>query len=518
MKIVTIEQMASLERASDKTGVSVDVLMRKAGLAVANHVIQQFPSPLRDKVLVLVGPGNNGADGLIAASYLHQHGIQVQIYACTAMEKDNVNMTLINGNAIPISKITNDPNLELLRRHLSSSSIVIDAILGTGNNRPIQGQLRHILQQVTNARKKGAQLLAIDLPTGLNADTGAVDPSCPGADTTIALGYPKIGHFTFPGASVRGKLKIVDIGIPSGLDEKISLELITQKTACSLIPPRPLDAHKGTFGRLIVIGGSRNYVGAPILSCLGAYRIGTGLVALATPQSVYTIAAGQLNEATYVPLSETETGSISSVSVNQTRKILPQYTAMVIGCGLGKELETAHFVQELLLHQTIPNQMPVVVDADALNTLAQIPKWHSHLKNPAVLTPHPAEMARLIGIPTSEVQVQRLNIVRHAAQQWNKVIVLKGAFTAIASPDGTVRLNPFANPGLASAGTGDILSGIIGGLLAQGLSPINSATLGVYLHGAAAEEVRNSLGDSGMLASDLLPELPRRIKALRQIN
>lgn len=518
MKIVTVEEMTALERASDKAGVSVDALMRNAGLAVANHIIQKFPSELKGGILVLVGPGNNGADGVITASYLHRYGVQVQIYECTTRKNDNGNTELINENIIPISKAVNDPNLALLHKHLSSNSIVIDAILGTGNNRPIEGQLRHILQQVTTARKGGARVLAIDMPTGLNADTGEVDPSCPGADITIALGYPKIGHFTFPGASVRGTLEIVDIGIPSGLDEKVSLELITQKTACSLIPSRPLNAHKGTFGRLIVVGGSRNYIGAPVLSCIGAYRVGAGLVTLATPESVYRIVAGQLKETTHIPLAETKTGSISSLSVNQTRKIIPQYTAMVVGCGLGQELETQHFVQELLLHQTIPSQMPVVIDADALNTLAKIPTWHSRLRNPAVLTPHPAEMARLIGIPTSKVQYQRLNIVRQAAQQWNKVVVLKGAFTAIASPNGSVKLNPFANPGLASAGTGDVLSGIIGGLLAQGLSPIDSATLGVYLHGAAAEEVRNSLGDSGMLASDLFRELPRHIKALRQIN
>ena len=517
MKIVTVEQMQSLEVAAGKAGVSTNALMEKAGLAVADHAIQQLASPRGARVLVLLGAGNNGGDGLVAARYLHQWGARVQLYECVPRKSNDPNLALAEERGIPISTTADDPGLELLRRYISSSSLIIDAVLGTGKARPIEGQLREVLLHVAEARKHQATpLLAVDLPTGLDADTGAVDPVCHGADVTIALGYPKIGHFTFPGASMTGRLEIVDIGMPTGLDANISLELVTPELVRSLLPSRPLEAHKGTFGRLLVIAGSRNYVGASFLACSGAYRVGAGLVTLATAHGVYTIAAAKLTEATHLPLIETETGGIDSTSLGQVRKVLSEYAALVVGCGLGQEQGTMQFVQELLLHNTLADGMPLVIDADALNTLAQLPEWHTHLKAPAVLTPHPGEMARLIGVPTSRVQEQRLDIARQAAELWRQVVVLKGAFTVIASPEGVARLSPFANPGLASAGTGDVLAGVIGGLLAQGLSPVDAATCGVYLHGAAAQELRRDMGESGMMAGDLLPELPRRIKGLRE--
>ena len=516
MKIVTVEQMQALEVAAGKASVSVDALMEKAGLAVADLAIQHLASPRGARVLVLVGSGNNGGDGLVAARYLHQWGARVQLYLCASRKDPDPNLALAEDRGIPIATAADDPGLEQLRRHLASSSLVIDAVLGTGKARPLEGQLRKVLLQVADAREhQAAPMLAVDLPTGLDAETGAVDPACPGADITVALGYPKVGHFTFPGASVTGRLEIVDIGVPPGLDTDISLDLVTPELVRSLLPSRPIEAHKGTFGRLLVIAGSRSYVGATFLACSGAYRAGAGLVTLATARGVYTISAAKLVEATHIPLQETWNGGISGQAASVVQEALEGYAALVIGCGLGQEPDTQQFVYELLLQNPLLENLPVALDADALNALAQIPDWHTRLKAHAVLTPHPGEMARLAGLSTGQVQERRLEVARQAAEQWGQVVVLKGAFTVIASPEGEARISPFANPGLASAGTGDVLAGAIGGLLAQGLSPIDAATCGVYLHGAAAEELRLELGDAGLMASDLLPELPRRIKALK---
>jgi hydroxyethylthiazole kinase-like uncharacterized protein yjeF len=518
MKIVTVEQMQGLEVAA-KADIMVGTLMEKAGLSVADHAIRHLGSPRGARVLVLVGAGNNGGDGLVAARYLHQWGARVQIYLCASRKSPDPNFILVEERGIPIDTAAEDAGLEVLKRHLTSTSLIIDAVLGTGKARPLEGQLRDVLLQVADVHQHQAKpVLAVDLPTGLDADTGAVDPACPGSDITVAMGYPKIGHFTFPGAAMTGRLEIADIGIPFGLDAGITLDLITTEMVGPLLPTRPIEAHKGSFGRLLVVSGSRGYVGASYLACMGAYRAGAGLVTLATPRGVYTIAAAKLTETTYLPLAETWSGSITSKAAADVQKALDGYAALSVGCGLGQDPETQLFVHELLLENPALANMATVLDADALNAIAVIPDWHMHLKAPTVLTPHPGEMARLTGLTTAQVQERRLEVARQSAQKWGQVVVLKGAFTVVASPQGVARISPFANPGLASAGTGDVLAGVIGGLLAQGLSPMDAATCGVYIHGAAGEELRHQLGDAGLLASDLLPEIPRRIKALKGSN
>ncbi len=517
MKVVTVEQMQELEAQASKAGVSVDALMEKAGLAVADHAIQRLGSPRGARVLVLVGPGNNGGDGLVAARYLHQWGARVQIYLCAPRKSPDPNLTMAEERGIPVIDVASDSGLELLKRQTAATSLIIDAVLGTGKVRPLEGQMRNVLLQVAVARQQQKKpVLAVDLPTGLDADSGALDPACPGADVTVALGYPKVGHLTFPGASATGRLEIADIGIPPNLDSAITLDLVTPELMRSLLPSRPIEAHKGTFGRTLVIAGSRNYVGASFLACSGAYRAGAGLVTLAPPKGVYPILATKLTEAIYMPLPETWNGSITAQAAEVVQEALSGYASLVIGCGLSQEAETQQFILQVLLDNPSRAQVPAVLDADALNALAQVKEWPPHLQAKVVLTPHPGEMARLTGITTEQVQERRLDVAREAAREWGQVVVLKGAFTIIASPEGLTRISPFANPGLASAGTGDVLAGIIGGLLSQGLSPWDAATCGVYLHAAAAEELRQQLGDAGLIASDLLPEIPRRIKALKQ--
>ncbi len=515
MKIVTVEQMAALEAASERAGVSTDRLMENAGRAIADQATEMLEGSPDAGVLVLIGPGNNGGDGLVAARLLHCAGLNVMAYVCANRRQPDPKLSLAREARGSVDFLEEDSNLALLQQHLEQAGLVIDAVLGTGRARLVEGQLREVLLRLSEARRDyGTPVLAVDLPSGLDTDSGRVDPACPGADVTLALSNPKVGHVTFPGGGITGKLVVADIGVPKGLDGDVRVEMITPELVSALLPDRPRDGHKGTFGRTLVMGGSRSYVGATVLACSGAYRAGAGLVTLATGHSVYSIAAAGLTEVTFLPLTETANGGISMEALGKVRAALPGYTSMVVGCGLGQDQSTLAFLNELLLGDDVQG-MPAVIDADALNGLATFKNWPDRMRLRAVLTPHPGEMSRLSGLPISEVEERRL-CTAEAAAEWGQVVLLKGAFSVVASPDGETRVSPFANPVLASAGTGDVLAGVIGGLMSQGLSPFNAATCGVYLHAAAAERISQDIGDSGLMASDLLPEIPRQMKALKE--
>jgi NAD(P)H-hydrate epimerase len=302
--------------------------------------------------------------------------------------------------------------------------------------------------------------------------------------------------------------------MPNHLAESITTELITTEQAKTILPKRPLNANKGSFGKVLIAAGSINYVGAAYLACSGAMRVGAGLVTLATATSLQPIMAAKLTEVTYLPLPESQPGIVSPQAAKLIEQQFSQYNVLLLGCGLGRIQSAIEFTSAVLFKQELP---ALVLDADALNTLATIPKWWQQLTNDAILTPHPGEMARLSGLSVAEIQSDRIGAAKKLAQEWHKTIVLKGAFTVIATPEGDSRVSPFANPGLASAGTGDVLAGAIAGLVAQGLSLSDAAAIGVYLHGKAGKLVKNRLGDTGMIATDLLPALPLAIKQLKEL-
>ena len=516
MKIVTSEQMRRIEERSQQAGVSTDALMENAGLAVATRIRNHAGLVAGVPVIILVGPGNNGGDGLVAARQLHAWGAQATVYLCGDRLPDDPNLFAVRGHGVPIVKTSGDDGMARLREALDSALMIVDAVLGTGRSRPIKGQLRDILIDLADARARRPELsvLALDLPSGLNADTGEVDPACPHADITIALGYPKVGMYVFPGAEHTGRVEIADIGIPGGLDGDVELELMTEGWARSLLPNRPLSAHKGTFGRTLVVAGSRSYVGAAYLAATAAARSGAGLVTLAIPEGIQPAVAAKAIEPTYLPLPEASPGALSPEAAELVLQSLPGYDSLLVGCGMGQATATAKFLERLLLSGA--QRPPTVVDADGLNFLAAEPARLEQFSSPAVLTPHPGEMARLTGDSTTAVQEDRVRVATERATKWGTTVVLKGAHTVVAFPSGQAMLSPYANPGLASAGTGDVLAGTIAGLLSQGLGLEDGAALGVYLHGRAGEMVRDELGDTGMLASDLLPALPRAIKDLKE--
>jgi NAD(P)H-hydrate epimerase len=516
MKIVTAQQMREIDGKAAESGISTEFLMENAGRVVAEETREFIDFIAGKSIVALAGPGNNGGDALVAARYLHEWGADVNVYLLSGRTLADRNLKKLKEHDVPFIHLEKDPIHNKLKSLLSTAGVVIDGILGTGQARPLEGQFKEVLTQVNHEKLKRPQMVivAVDIPTGMNADTGTVDHNCPQADLTVTLGLPKPGLYTFPGAERAGKVVIADIGIPDELSHDIKTELITERWARSVLPPRPMSANKGTFGRMLAVVGSENYIGAAYLACMGAARVGAGVVTLSTAKSLQPILASKLTEVTYAPLPESEKGTLSDKASAAILSILPYYRVMLMGCGLGQHEHTKEFVKHVLLN--LPEKPPVLVlDADALNVLSESHGWWKKLPPGTIVTPHAGEMARLLGISIEEVQANRLDTARKAASDWHKIVVLKGAFTVIAEPEGRARISGAANAGLASAGTGDVLAGAIAGLATQGMHLFDAAALGVYLHAGAGEWVRDEIGDTGMLASDLLPVLPKVIKKLK---
>ena len=513
--------MRIVEQECAEHGLPASVLMENAGKAVA-ITITEIKGKSQKNVIVLVGPGNNGGDGLVAGRYLHEYGDRVCIYLLRSRPSDDRNIALALERQVEIIDNSRDPKLEQLEERLQSADIVIDAVFGTGKSRKIDGDFARVLSEVSEikTRRTGLTIFALDLPSGLDADTGAVDPVCLSADYTVTLGFPKPGLFNMPGAGKTGRVSIVDIGMPADLAADITPELITVGWVRSVLPQRSLTANKGTFGKVMILAGSQNYIGAAYLACSGAIRVGAGLVTLAIPESLQPVLAAKLTEVTYLPLPESEKEVASSESAQLIKQAMKGYSVLLVGCGLGRSRGVRELVESLILSDNRPG-LPMVIDADGLNIMSDFKRregfWH-RLQDDVILTPHPGEMSRLTGLDVDKIQADRAGTTVDAAKEWNKIIVLKGAYTVIAAPDGRIMVSPFANPGLASAGTGDVLAGIVTGLVAQGVSLFEAAVTGVYLHGKAGETVSNSLGDTGMIAGDLLPVLPEVIKRTKEIQ
>lgn len=519
VKVVTVAQMQVLEDASERAGVSKDTLMENAGLACAQQVRRHMGGAAGRKALLLIGPGNNGADGLVIARHLRRWGAEVCCYVVRGRPDHDPKMTDAQGYDVDVAYAEQDPDFARLQGWLSTSSVVVDAILGAGRYRPLEGKVREVVGLVNDRRSSdhGCPVISVDLPTGVNPDSGAADENTLVADVTLALCYPKFGIANFPGAGYAGRIVVLGIGLPpqalDGVD--LPVEWMSESAAADLLPERPLDSHKGTYGHLLIVAGSRNFVGASVLAAMATHRVGAGLVTLATPESVYPIAASKLTETIHLPLPEDADGRVDVAAAEVIEDRLGGYSALAVGCGLGWSPGTASFIERLLLADTDLPMPPVIIDADGLNNLVRCEAWPARLHTSAVLTPHPGEMATLTGQPTAEVQADRLAVAGSSAAEWGQTVLLKGAHSIVASPDGRQCILPFANPALAAGGTGDVLTGIIGGLLAQGMSPYGAARLGGFLHGRAGETVRSRMGNAGVVATDLLRHIPSTINQLR---
>ena len=551
MKLVTAEEMRDLEKRADAAGLSYDEMMECAGRAVA-LAIEERARGGKARILVLVGPGNNGGDALVAARYLHRWGHEVTVYVWKRAIENDPNLRRAQAYGLQMAGAHQDRGFNHLVALVGKCQVLVDGLLGTGATGPLRGDLPDLLRRVRGAlscdeartplsrvsgqaprpaRRGRPLIVAIDLPSGLHSDTGEIDPLALSADLTVTFAYPKRGLFSLPGASFVGKLFVADIGIDPAHAKNVALELATENQIASMLPDRPVDAHKGTFGRALIVAGSANYVGAPCLAASAAYRGGAGLVTLAVAESIYPIVAAKLLEPTYLVLPD-DLGALVPGAVPVLATRLGSYDAMLLGPGLGTEEPTREFVEELISGrgrggrkrvgfdvQNVPDSKPwklppLVLDADALNLLAMGGEWWKRIPEGTVLTPHPGEMARLLGCDASEVNADRIGAARSGADSWRCTVVLKGAYSVIATPQGKTTVIPFANPALATAGTGDVLAGLIVGLMAQGLSPTGAAVCGAFLHGMAGELGRERYGNAGMLAGDLLTLLPETLRVL----
>jgi hydroxyethylthiazole kinase-like uncharacterized protein yjeF len=515
LKLVTISQMREIERKSGLAGVPPEQLMENAGRVVAEKIIGLVGEISAKKVVILVGPGNNGGDGLVAARHLASCGALVQLIIPVKSVSNEFNLRLAMESGACLVHGLND-----LEEQLSVVDICLDGFFGTGNSRPIEGEFKRVLQVVDFVKNHYPSLLtvAIDVPSGLDGDSGAIDPASFIADHTLTLGYPKIGLFNSDFAiSIAGKIEVLDIGIPADITVEIESELIDGRRAAQVIPRRRHNAHKGTAGKLLVVAGSGMYPGAAALSSAAAARSGAGLVTLAISRSLVNAVVPFIPEATYLPLDEMKPWIVTGEAVKTIAETVEGYSALLVGCGISQTWEAGELLR-LLIDGARKNCKPLLLDADGLNILAANPEWHKSLPQGCILTPHPGEMGRLSGLEIAEVQSDRIGVARRKAREWNQVIVLKGAYTVIAGPDGCVMVNPQSNPALASAGTGDVLAGVIAGLLTQGLNGFDASWLGVYLHSQAGVAVARERGTIGVLASDLLPFLPLVINSLSEVK
>lgn len=517
MKTVTPKEMRELERRSEEEGVSTDALMERAGLLAAKVAWNMLgDDAYSSRIVVLVGSGNNGSDGLVTARHLQSWGTRTTAFLLAPRSSSDSKLQPALDVGVTMVEATDSSHIPEIQSELSEAALIVDAVLGTGRSRPLEGVYRDVLAATNAERERRPELviLAMDIPSGIDAETGSADANALMADVTVTFGFPKVGLFRFPGADHMGQITVADIGIPEGLSAGIRQEVVTQTWAQAHLPTRPLSAHKGTFGRVLALVGSRNYVGAAYLACMGAARSGSGYVTLAATRALQALVASKLTEPTYLLLPSDDDGVPTAEGASAVRDGLPNCDVMLAGCGLGQHDGTNALLEQLLLSGA-HLELPVVLDADSLNTLAGIPAWYSRLQSPTVVTPHPGEMSRLLGTSITDVESDRVATAQKAAAEWGVTVLLKGAYTVVASPEGDIRIIPFANPGLATAGTGDVLAGVIASLIAQGLQLYDAASLGAYLHAAAGEMVADDIGNTGIVASDLLPMLPRAINAIR---
>jgi len=508
MKVVSPEEMRAIDaRAIQEIGIPSIVLMEHAGLQTVLAMERYFGCMAGRRVLVVCGKGNNGGDGMVTARHLSQRGAEVRVVLLghkTAVSQDcRVNMEIVLMLGIDFCEVERRADIPNLVERLEWAEIVVDAIFGTGLRATPRQFYLEVIREINRARKR---VVAVDMPTGLGVGDGRED-SAVRAELTVTFALPKLCHVCGPGVELVGKLEVVDIGIPAAAirEEELKVNLVERELVARMFRPRAREAHKGAFGHVLVIAGSSGKTGAAVLAATAALRVGAGLVTLAVPESVHHIVETKTTEVMSVALPETEEHTVSYQAERRLCELIRRMDVVAIGPGLTTHPETVRLVNEMISSL----ELPIVADADALNAISL--STLRYAKRPLIITPHPGEMARLLEISSQEVQHNRLEAVQRTAQVCNTIVVLKGHCTLVADPQGNVYVNPTGNPGMATAGTGDVLTGMIAGLLAQGLTPVDAAVGGVYVHGLAGDLAVKSKGEMGLIASDVLEMIPQAL-------
>jgi ADP-dependent NAD(P)H-hydrate dehydratase / NAD(P)H-hydrate epimerase len=507
MKIVTVEQMQAIERSADAAGLSYEAMMHTAGRGIADWVYQHIYD--WQSVIGLVGSGNNGGDTIIALNCLAKHGIRTIAFLVKERGDDPLFVDYgVNGGAVV--DLSGNKNLAIFQAALVPGTVVLDGVLGTGLKLPLRGQLQVVMANTHKLLEKRLDLLiiAVDCPSGVDCDTGEASEVTVHADHTLTMAAMKQGLLHHPARAHAGDLHYIGIGIDD-LSQHLSAALpamIDQDVISANFPQRPDSGHKGTFGTCLVLAGSEPYTGAAFLTGKSAYRAGCGLVNMAATKDVHHSLSGRLIEAVWTLLPD-QSGAYDNQGVDTLSQSLLAATAMVLGPGWGLSDLNLEFLRGVL--QIIPKDLPTLIDADGLKLLSHLEEWWTLLPEHSVLTPHPGEMSVLTGLEIDQIQSNRWEIARHYAELWNVVLVLKGAVTVVAAPGEVVHVNPISDAALATAGSGDVLSGVIGGLMAQGISAHAASVVGVWIHSQAGVLAGRKLGTGlSVTALDILECLP----------
>ncbi|SMC35658.1 NAD(P)H-hydrate epimerase [Desulfocicer vacuolatum DSM 3385] len=523
MYLVTAGEMREMDRKTiEEFGLPGQILMENAGRKALDMLFDHFPKMMSKKIGIVVGRGNNGGDGLVMARYLLQMGKDVTTFVFTARDK-------IKGDALSnlilletlcekkegdhLFFIPDKDTFETLQSHICMHDIFVDGLLGTGLNTPVRGFFKEVITAVNGT---GCPIFSLDIPSGLDADTGMPLGTCIKATATATFGFAKAGLFLGHGREFTGKVKVMDIGIPDYIATQSPprLQVSDTSTIAPLFPPRSPHDHKGTWGHVLIIAGSRGKSGAAVLAANAAVAAGTGLVTLGIPHDINSSVETATLEAMTAPMGNGPHGYLTLDTFDPLMALGRNKTALALGPGLGTHEETRKLVTALVKE----SDLPLILDADGLNCIAHDPSLLKQRKAPTILTPHPGEMARLTGLSTREIQAHRLGIATQFAKKYNVILVLKGAGTLTALPNGFVFFCPTGNPGMATGGTGDVLTGMIAGLAAQGMTPEDAARAGTFLHGACGDFLAQAKGPWGFKASDLITALPGIFSQLTKNN
>lgn len=519
-KIITTSEMHNVEILADQHGLSYASMMERAaaGLTkVVHKAALKFNG--NTHILGFAGKGNNGGDCLLSLAQIASEGLVASVFCYgrnlqidpLVLKAQSAGVHVID--AVPVSI------QEWFMQNSSQKIILVDGLLGTGFSGELNQDTRQILKSLKECLSNCEyQVIAVDCPSGTNCDTGEVSQETLRADMTVCLAAVKVGLLKSPANAYSGTLEVVDIGLGSvlpGWPDSL-VNVITERYSAGLLPVRSANAHKGSFGKVLVTGGSARYLGALSLCLQAAARTGAGLVTGASTNQVIGMIASHLPDSTWIPLQGNVEGQLDHRAAISLSQEFAQYSAMAFGPGMGVSPDTIAFVDQTLSEFYGISQVPIVVDADGLKCLTEIPEWWKRIRGEAILTPHPGEMRRLTGLSEEEIRADRIGTTRKYAVLWQKIVILKGAFSVISSPEGQVWVSPYATSALSHAGSGDVLTGIIAGYLAQKLDALQAAILGVTIHAISAILAYKEIGcEDSVLASDLVRYIPRAIAKLR---
>jgi len=514
MKVLNASQMREIDRLTiEEIGIPGPVLMENAGGAIFRELERRFPELNKERIVIVAGKGNNGGDGLVVARHLMNHGAKPLVLLLASREEVKgdaaLNLSIARAVGVDIREIKSGDDWRRRKGALADATVVIDAVFGTGLLRAAEGLYARAIADINASR---AFKVAVDIPSGLSSDGFELIGPAVKANLTVALAAPKIAHLLPPAEDYVGELMVADIGIPGRLfeDPGLKLEVVLRPALLPVFALRKSDTHKGTYGHVLVISGSLGKSGAAVLAAKAALRTGAGLVTAASPASCLPIIARSMAELMTEPLPETPEKTIAALAAGRAAALARGKEAVLIGPGISTHPSTGEFLDSLLPQL----KGPVVIDADGLNLLGLKPELLARLPRPAILTPHPGEFARLTGLSTAEVLKRRLELAPAFASKHNVYLVLKGYRTLVAAPDGRVFINPSGNPGMATGGSGDVLSGILASLLAQFKDPLLAALAGVYLHGLSGDLAAETLSEKALLAGDIIRFLPKALKCL----